>query len=310
MCRHFFRACPPSGVRGLLSLVIFSFSNSPIFLPSCYDRLLRYGYFLYNLLFSLFLQKISIIQIFFLPLQEFCKVNSCLTELISMEEPVLDLKEVSVYQKNTLILSNVNLTIGKGELVYLIGKTGSGKSSLIKLLYGDLPLTKGQGKVVGFNLNKLTEDEIPLLRRKLGVVFQDFKLLTDRSVHDNLAFVLKATGWTDKVKIQQRIKEVLAKVKMQNTGFKFPHELSGGEQQRIAIARALLNNPELILADEPTGNLDPETSVEVMQVLKEINASGRTILMATHDYALILKFPSKTLKCDGERIFEVVQRRV
>ena len=220
-----------------------------------------------------------------------------------MENPVLHLKEVSVYQKNNLILSNVNLTVGKGELVYLIGKTGSGKSSLIKLLYGDLPLTKGQGKVVGFNLKNLTEDEIPLLRRKLGVVFQDFKLLTDRSVYDNLAFVLKATGWTDKTKIDKRIEEVLAKVKI-------PHELSGGEQQRVAIARALLNNPELILADEPTGNLDPETSVEVMQVLKEINASGRTILMATHDYALILKFPSKTLKCDGERIFEVVQRRV
>ena len=217
-----------------------------------------------------------------------------------MENPVLHLKEVSVYQKNNLILSNVNLTVGKGELVYLIGKTGS----------GDLPLTKGQGKVVGFNLKNLTEDEIPLLRRKLGVVFQDFKLLTDRSVYDNLAFVLKATGWTDKTKIDKRIEEVLAKVKMQNAGFKFPHELSGGEQQRVAIARALLNNPELILADEPTGNLDPETSVEVMQVLKEINASGRTILMATHDYALILKFPSKTLKCDGERIFEVVQRRV
>ena len=227
-----------------------------------------------------------------------------------MENPVLHLKEVSVYQKNNLILSNVNLTVGKGELVYLIGKTGSGKSSLIKLLYGDLPLTKGQGKVVGFNLKNLTEDEIPLLRRKLGVVFQDFKLLTDRSVYDNLAFVLKATGWTDKTKIDKRIEEVLAKVKMQNAGFKFPHELSGGEKQRVAIARALLNNPELILADEPTGNLDPETSVEVMQVLKEINASGRTILMATHDYALILKFPSKTLKCDGERIFEVVQRRV
>ena len=212
-----------------------------------------------------------------------------------MENPVLHLKEVSVYQKNNLILSNVNLTVGKGELVYLIGKTGSGKSSLIKLLYGDLPLTKGQGKVVGFNLKNLTEDEIPLLRRKLGVVFQDFKLLTDRSVYDNLAFVLKATGWTDKTKIDKRIEEVLAKVKMQNAGFKFPHELSGGEQQRVAIARALLNNPELNL---------------VMQVLKEINASGRTILMATHDYALILKFPSKTLKCDGERIFEVVQRRV
>ena len=227
-----------------------------------------------------------------------------------MEAPILQLKDVAVYQNNNLILSNINLAIGKGELVYLIGKTGSGKSSLIKLLYGDLPLTQGQGKVVGFNLKKLNEDKIPLLRRKLGVVFQDFKLLTDRSVYDNLAFVLKATGWTDKRAIKNRIKEVLTKVKMETKDFKFPHELSGGEQQRVAIARALLNNPELILADEPTGNLDPETSVEIMQVLKEINASGRTILMATHDYALILKFPSKTLKCDGERVFEVVQRRV
>jgi ABC transporter related len=227
-----------------------------------------------------------------------------------MEAPILQLKDVAVYQNNNLILSNINLAIGKGELVYLIGKTGSGKSSLIKLLYGDLPLTQGQGKVVGFNLNKLNEDKIPLLRRKLGVVFQDFKLLADRSVYDNLAFVLKATGWTDKIAIKNRIKEVLTKVKMETKDFKFPHELSGGEQQRVAIARALLNNPELILADEPTGNLDPETSVEIMQVLKEINASGRTILMATHDYALILKFPSKTLKCDGERVFEVVQRRV
>ena len=227
-----------------------------------------------------------------------------------MEAPILQLKDVAVYQNNNLILSNINLAIGKGELVYLIGKTGSGKSSLIKLLYGDLPLTQGQGKVVGFNLKKLNEDKIPLLRRKLGVVFQDFKLLTDRSVYDNLAFVLKATGWTDKIAIKNRIKEVLTKVKMETKDFKFPHKLSGGEQQRVAIARALLNNPELILADEPTGNLDPETSVEIMQVLKEINASGRTILMATHDYALILKFPSKTLKCDGERVFEVVQRRV
>ena len=227
-----------------------------------------------------------------------------------MEAPILQLKDVAVYQNNNLILSNINLAIGKGELVYLIGKTGSGKSSLIKLLYGDLPLTQGQGKVVGFNLKKLNEDKIPLLRRKLGVVFQDFKLLTDRSVYDNLAFVLKATGWTDKIAIKNRIKEVLTKVKMETKDFKFPHELSGGEQQRVAIARALLNNPELILADEPTGNLDPETSVEIMQVLKEINASGRTILMATHDYALILKIPSKTLKRDGERVFEVVQRRV
>ncbi|AVM49283.1 cell division ATP-binding protein FtsE [Capnocytophaga sp. oral taxon 878] len=227
-----------------------------------------------------------------------------------METPILQLKDVSIYQKNNLILSNVNLVIGKGELVYLIGRTGSGKSSLIKLLYGDLPLTEGQGKVAGFNLKKLNEDKIPLLRRKLGIVFQDFKLLTDRTVYDNLAFVLKATGWTDKIEIKQRIGEVLAKVKMETKDFKYPHELSGGEQQRVAIARALLNNPELILADEPTGNLDPETRVEIMQVLQEINKSGRTILMATHDYALILKFPSKTLKCDGEHIFEVVQRGV
>ena len=227
-----------------------------------------------------------------------------------MDSPILQLKDVSVFQKNNLILSDVNLTIGRGELVYLIGKTGSGKSSLIKLLYGDLPLLQGQGKVVGFNLKKLNENKLPLLRRRLGVVFQDFKLLTDRNVYDNLAFVLKATGWKDKVEIKKRIQEVLAKVKMDTKDYKFPHELSGGEQQRVAIARALLNDPELILADEPTGNLDPETSVEVMQVLKEINAAGRTILMATHDYALILKFPSKTLKCDGEHIFEVVQRRI
>lgn len=226
-----------------------------------------------------------------------------------MEAPVLQLKHTHIYQHSSLILSDVNLTINKGEFVYLIGKTGTGKSSLIKLIYGDLPLVKGEGRAVGFDLKKLRESEIPLLRRKLGVVFQDFKLLSDRNVFNNLAFVLKATGWKDKGKIKQRIERVLAKVKMHDKALKFPHELSGGEQQRIAIARALLNNPELILADEPTGNLDPETSVEIMQVLKEINASGRTILMATHDYALILKFPSKTLKCDEQKVFEVVQKK-
>ena len=199
-----------------------------------------------------------------------------------MENPVLHLKEVSVYQKNNLILSNVNLTVGKGELVYLIGKTGSGKSSLIKLLYGDLPLTKGQGKVVGFNLKNLTEDEIPLLRRKLGVVFQDFKLLTDRSVYDNLAFVLKATGWTDKTKIDKRIEEVLAKVKMQNAGFKFPHELSGGEQQRVAIGRAMMADPSILLADEPTGALDSKSSSNILDVFDTLNENGQTILMVTH----------------------------
>ncbi|MDO5104747.1 cell division ATP-binding protein FtsE [Capnocytophaga sp.] len=226
-----------------------------------------------------------------------------------MENIVLDLKNVSIYQKSSLVLTEIDLTIEKGELVYLIGKTGTGKSSLIKLLYGDLPLKGGEGHVVGFDLKNLKENEIPLLRRKLGVVFQDFKLLTDRTVFKNLSFVLKSTGWEDKEKIKKRIDQVLAKVKMEGKADKYPHELSGGEQQRIAIARALLNDPELILADEPTGNLDPETSVEIMQVLKEINASGRTILMATHDYALILKFPSKTLKCDEKKVFEVVQKR-
>lgn len=227
-----------------------------------------------------------------------------------MKKKVVELKDVSIFQKKNLVLSDINLTIEKGEFLYLIGKTGTGKSSLLKLLYGDLPLKKGSGNVVDFNLEEMKEKDIPFLRRRLGVVFQDFKLLPDRNVFQNLEFVLKATGWDDKQKIEHRIEEVLTKVKIQTKKFKFPHELSGGEQQRVAIARALLNNPELILADEPTGNLDPETSVEIMKVLREINDSGRTILMATHDYALILKFPAKTLKCDSGRIFEVVQRNI
>lgn len=227
-----------------------------------------------------------------------------------MSEVILELRDVAIYQKENLVLSDINLTINKGEFVYLIGKTGSGKSSFMKTLYGDLPLTQGSGEIVEFDLRTLQEKDIPFLRRKLGIVFQDFKLLPDRTIYDNLLFVLKATGWTNKELIDDKIQEVLKKVGMATKGFKFPHQLSGGEQQRIAIARALLNDPELILADEPTGNLDPQTSVEVMKVLKEINDSGRTILMATHDYALLLKFPSKTLKCDGSKVFEVVQKNV
>ncbi|MGB5647417.1 cell division ATP-binding protein FtsE [Muriicola sp.] len=227
-----------------------------------------------------------------------------------MEEPILSLKEVAVFQKENLVLNDVNLEIRKGEFVYLIGKTGSGKSSFMKTLYADLPLKQGNGRVVGFNLKTLEEAKIPYLRRKLGIVFQDFKLLPDRNINKNLLFVLKATGWKDTVLMNAKIEEVLEKVGMKTKGFKFPHELSGGEQQRIAIARALLNDPELILADEPTGNLDPQTSVEVMKVLQEINKAGRTILMATHDYALILKYPSKTLKCDGNKVFEVVQKAI
>tara|TARA_R110002012_G_scaffold17930_4_gene66658 strand:+ start:29758 stop:30438 length:681 start_codon:yes stop_codon:yes gene_type:complete len=222
---------------------------------------------------------------------------------------VLYLKDASIFQGDSLVLSDVNVEINKGDFVYLIGKTGSGKSSFMKTLYGDLQLTKGEGSIVDFDLRSLKEKDIPFLRRKLGVVFQDFKLLTDRTINENLLFVLKATGWKDKKDMNTRVEEVLDKVDMKTKGFKFPHELSGGEQQRVAIARALLNNPELILADEPTGNLDPQTSVEVMEVLREINKNGNTILMATHDYALLLKYPSKTLKCDDNQVYEVVQRK-
>lgn len=226
-----------------------------------------------------------------------------------MSQSVLSLKNVNIYQEDKSILSHVNLDVKHGEFLYIIGKTGSGKSTLMKTLYGDLPLREGEGHIVDFDLATLKEDDIPFLRRKIGIVFQDFKLLPDRTVKDNMLFVLKATGWTDSEEMQRKIDEVLDKVGMKEFGNKMPHQLSGGEQQRVAIARALLNDPELILADEPTGNLDPQTSAEVLEVLKNINANGKTIIMATHDYALLMKFPSKTLKCEDARIFEVVQQR-
>lgn len=227
-----------------------------------------------------------------------------------MPETIVKLEDVAVFQSENMVLNHIDLEVKKGEFVYVIGKTGSGKSSFMKTIYADLPLKQGTGQVVDFDLKTLKEKDIPFLRRKLGIVFQDFKLLPDRNVNNNLQFVLKATGWTDSKKMEEKIEEVLDKVGMKTKGFKFPHELSGGEQQRIAIARALLNDPELILADEPTGNLDPQTSVEVMKVLQDINQNGRTIIMATHDYALILKYPHKTLKCDNSKVFEVVQKAV
>ncbi|KOS08030.1 phosphonate ABC transporter ATP-binding protein [Flavobacterium akiainvivens] len=227
-----------------------------------------------------------------------------------MSQPILSLKNVTVYQDNNAILTNIDLEVNHGEFLYIIGKTGSGKSSLMKTLYADLKLKEGEGHFVEYDLAKLRERDIPYLRRKIGIVFQDFKLLPDRNVHDNLLFVLKATGWSEKREMDVKINEVLDKVGMKHAATKMPHQISGGEQQRVAVARALLNDPEVILADEPTGNLDPQTSVEVMNLLREINQNGKTIVMATHDYALIMKFPAKTLKCDAGTLFEVVQRTV
>jgi cell division transport system ATP-binding protein len=227
-----------------------------------------------------------------------------------MSQTVLSLKNATIYQSGNPILANINLEVKKGEFIYVIGKTGTGKSSLMKTLYADIPLTEGEGHIVDYDLVALKEKDIPFLRRKIGIVFQDFKLLPDRTVLDNMLFVLKATGWKDKAEMQTKIEEVLDKVGMGEHINKMPHQLSGGEQQCVAIARALLNDPELILADEPTGNLDPQTSAEVIEVLRKINALGKTVIMATHDYALLMKFPAKTLKCEDSKIFEVVQRTV
>jgi cell division transport system ATP-binding protein len=221
-------------------------------------------------------------------------------------DTIIKLEGVNVFQKKNLVLSNVSLSIDTGAFVYLIGRTGSGKSSLLKTLYGDLKISQGTGTIAGFDLNTIKTSEIPFLRRKLGIVFQDFQLLTDRSVNENLLFVLKATGWTDKKQIEKRIADVLEKVGLITKGFKMPHELSGGEQQRIAIARALLNDPHVILADEPTGNLDPETSEDIMNLLVDISKAGRAVLMATHNYSLFQKFPARIITCDNGKIMEAV----
>jgi cell division transport system ATP-binding protein len=221
------------------------------------------------------------------------------------KELVISLRDVDIFQGNNLILEDVNLEINKGDFIYIIGKTGTGKSSLLKVLYADVILEKGEASIAGYDLRKMKKKQVPFLRRKLGIVFQDFQLLTDRSIYENLEFVLKATGWKSKLEIKSRINEVLEKVHLGTKDFKFPHELSGGEQQRVVIARALLNNPDVILADEPTGNLDPEVSDEIMKLLIEISQSGTAILMATHDYRLINKFFGKVYRCDNHRILEI-----
>jgi cell division transport system ATP-binding protein len=217
---------------------------------------------------------------------------------------IIRLRGVDVYQQKHLVLSNVNLHIDKGDFVWLIGQTGSGKSSLLKIIYGDLSVTTGDGIACGYDLNHIKSKDIPFLRRKLGVVFQDFQLLTDRSVEQNLQFVMRATGWTDKKLIEERALDVLDKVGLRTKLKKMPHELSGGEQQRVVIARALLNDPEIILADEPTGNLDPETSEGIVFLLKEISQSGTAVLVATHDYHIIRTFPSRIIKCDNGKVLE------
>ena len=230
-------------------------------------------------------------------------------EFSMSEENIIELINADIIQRDHVVLTDINLEIKTGEFVYLIGKVGTGKSSLIKTLNAELPLEKGEGKVAGFNLAEIKTREIPFLRRKLGVVFQDFRLLSDRNVYDNLTFVLKATDWKNEWEIAERVNEVLSMVGMTQKLKSMPHQLSGGEQQRVTIARAILNNPEIILADEPTGNLDPQTSIELMQIFKDLNDQGKTVVIATHDYPLIRKFPARIITVDDHKIYETVLTR-
>ncbi len=219
-------------------------------------------------------------------------------------DTIIEVQDASVFQKNILVLSNVSISVDRGQFCYLIGRTGSGKSSLLKILYADLPMVDGFGRIAGTNLNGIKDRDIPFLRRKIGIVFQDFQLLVDRTVRENLLFVMKATGWRDKIAMEERMNDVLEKVGLGTKGFKKPHQLSGGEQQRVVIARALINDPDVILADEPTGNLDPESSEGIIELMFDISKSGRAVLMATHDYTLFKKFPARIYKCEGGKVVE------
>jgi cell division transport system ATP-binding protein len=228
-----------------------------------------------------------------------------MTENLSLDV-IIELTGCSIWQQNHLVLSKVNLRVGKGEFIYLVGRVGSGKSSLIKTLNAQIPLKEGVGLVAGYDLSKIRKKQVPYLRRKIGIVFQDFQLLTDRSVNENLEFVLRATGWKNKTDINKRIGEVLEKVGLGLKGYKMPHQLSGGEQQRVVIGRALLNDPEIVLADEPTGNLDPETSEGILKLLTDISKTGRAVVVATHNYTLLKKFSARTLKCENGELRDVV----
>ncbi|MBS0011786.1 MAG: ATP-binding cassette domain-containing protein [Bacteroidales bacterium] len=219
-------------------------------------------------------------------------------------DTIISFNDCNIYQQDHLVLSDVNLEVKKGEFVYLIGKVGSGKTSLIKTINAQLPLVDGEGMVAGFDLARLRKKDIPILRRKLGIVFQDFQLLTDRSIYANLEFVLRATGWKNKIETEERIGQVLERVGLGTKGYKMPHQLSGGEQQRVVIARALLNDPDIILADEPTGNLDPDTSEDIIRILKEISKNGRAVVFATHNYTLLKKHIARTIKCEDGKIHE------
>lgn len=226
-----------------------------------------------------------------------------------MKSPIIDYQDVSLYQRDKIILENISLQVNSGDFIYLIGRTGSGKSSLMQSMYAEIPIHSGKAQLGDYDLTSISSSKVPYLRRSIGIVFQDFHLLIDRTIKDNLLFVLKSTGWTDKKKIAKRIAYVLNKVDLSHKEDKYPYQLSGGEQQRIAIARALLNQPSIIIADEPTRSLDPQTSVKVIELLQEINQKGTTLIIATHDYAMVLKYPSRIFKCEDQRIYEVIPKK-